>query len=350
VQNCQIAIFPEQSGKIQTFVTVELPNFVNFSTTIIKLTCRVFQQVLQTIKILIMRYASSLLYGGMLVDAQNANYKDYSRLLLRCPFCGEPVFLVAGKYRPEHARLNPKTEQIVLVKEANVVPAFAHFPGVASEKCELRSRAIKQKDFSRAIARGRNQRLKFFQKRFWEIVSDGWEGEKFYTIPDTIKKANPFLPQSEVDKVAKDLIEDISKRFKDNLAEVKDWAGDLIAHAIENPNTAISYSNEEEKKIGISWLQSLEVDLHVQIVREALDFLCKKSASRLFVDALNIGLSQLIGLSGEQHVLKLLDLTSKKNMTELDRDYRRTVGEIGSGLISVLCGIRWAEVMRDKGR
>lgn len=296
-----------------------------------------------------MRYASSLLYGGMLVDCQGATYKDYSRLLLRCPFCGEPVFLVAGKHRPEHARLAPKSEEIVIVRESTVAPAFAHFPGTASEKCELRSRGIKQRDFTRAIARGQNQRLKFFQKRFWEIVSDGWEGERFYTLPGTIKKANPFLPQSEVDKVTRDLVEDISKRFKDNINEVKDWAGDLIAHAIENPSTAISYSNEEEKKIGVNWLQSLEVDLHVQIVREALDFLCTRSASRLFVDSLNIGLSQLIGLSGKQHVLKLLDLTSKHDMTELDRDYRRTVGEIGSGLISVLCGIRWAEAMKEKG-
>lgn len=71
-----------------------------------------------------MKYAKSLLYG-IIVDAIACDYHDYANWQLRCPKCGEPVYLIGASKRQEHARLAPKSKQIVIVRSAEITASFA---------------------------------------------------------------------------------------------------------------------------------------------------------------------------------------------------------------------------------
>jgi competence CoiA-like predicted nuclease len=58
-----------------------------------------------------MEIAKSIILGGAIISAEDASYKSYIDLKLRCFYCGEPVFLKDGIYRVKH---------------------FSHFPNINS--------------------------------------------------------------------------------------------------------------------------------------------------------------------------------------------------------------------------
>lgn len=290
-----------------------------------------------------MRYASSLLYGGMLVDAEKANYQDYSKLLLRCPFCGEPVFLSAASYRAEHARLAPKSKKIVLVRETNVSASFNHYHGLA-ENCELRSRTISDRDIQCSFVKGRNQRLKFFQKRFWEILTEGKEDEKFYSIRELMHKANPFVPAQILDKAIADTINDIGEKFKN--ADHKYYASEILRQAMEHPDELIVAETSSDRIEAINWLMKLEMDLHLQIVQEACDYLCTKSARELLFKTIDLGLTYCIDLRDEQLLLDLVDM-GQPSIQKLNENYKDFVTSIVSAMLAQITGIQWAKAIND---
>jgi hypothetical protein len=51
-----------------------------------------------------MLLASSIRYGGILVEAPECDYNSFKHLGLLCPICKRSVFLVAPKMRPAHNR------------------------------------------------------------------------------------------------------------------------------------------------------------------------------------------------------------------------------------------------------
>jgi hypothetical protein len=290
-----------------------------------------------------MQYASSLLYGGALVNSQGATYQDYSKLLLRCPFCGEPVFLSAAKHRAEHARLAPKTKRIVLVKECDVVASFAHFPGTASDKCELRALGIKQADIKKSIVRGKNQRLKFFQKRFWKILQ-GEQDAKAFTIYQLAKKANPFLSEDNLVEIATELTEDVARRFKAH-ADMKSFASKLLQEAARRPHDLIVAKDQKERDEAMSWLLSLEFDLHLQIVGEAIEFLKTKSASRLLYGFIDLAVAHNARTQDESKLLRLSSLD--KSIPQLRKDYQDLIATILASMIAMLVGTQWAIAIHE---
>jgi hypothetical protein len=290
-----------------------------------------------------MRYASSLLYGGALVDSQGATYQDYSKLLLRCPFCGEPVFLSAAKYRTEHARLAPKSKKIVLVKGHDVSASFAHFPGIASEKCEFKALGIKQSDIKKSIARGKNQRLKFFQNRFWKILQ-GERDVKVSTVYQLVKKANLFLSDGYLTEIATELTEDVARRFK-TYEGMKDFASGLLQEAARRPCELIVAKDEKEMDEATSWLLSLELDLHLQIVGEAIEFLKTKSATRLLHEFIDLAVAHNISIKGESELLNLAKLD--KSMPLLKKDYQNLVSTIIASMVAMLAGTQWAITIHE---
>lgn len=243
-----------------------------------------------------MRYCKSLLYGGVLVDAQNANYEDYARLLLRCPNpqCGVPVHLVAAKHREEHTRVAPKSKAIVLVKEHDVPAYWSHFDGIESETCELRVRQITQQDIERVRTQARNQRLRVFQRRFWQIVRDSQHFDSEEQIRALILRliglANPD-PSSDkyyathrnprLTRMLDRLQTIFCERFRACSPDfLNKLAGDLMHRAQTLPAEALAVVDEESNGLGdlLQWLSSLEVDLHLAVVAEAIDYLRTKSA------------------------------------------------------------------------
>lgn len=152
-----------------------------------------------------MRYAKSLLYG-IIVDASNSNYRDYVNWQIRCPKCGEPVYLIGGSKRQEHARLAPKSKQIVLVKSADISPSFAHFKGLADERCENFSNQINQNYINSFYKSNREQRLKIYNSRFLEIV--GYDEKEmrgcFFNAFKAINKTDNKVTKGVEKEVVKD--------------------------------------------------------------------------------------------------------------------------------------------------
>ncbi|MFN6560006.1 MAG: hypothetical protein RMY28_009380 [Nostoc sp. ChiSLP01] len=288
-----------------------------------------------------MRYASSLLYGGMLVDAQGATYQDYSRLLLQCPFCKEPVFLSAAAKRPEHQRLTPKSKKIVTIKECEIPCHFVHFSKVA-EKCELKSKQIKQADINKSITKGKNQRLRFFQQRFWQIISES--NEKSLSLKDCIKKANESLPEETTNDMCTELTEDIVSEFKRLAGFTKEHARELLTRAIADPKVVLSQT-QEEATLAASWLSTLELDLHLQIVNEAADFLRTKSADKILHDFVDVANAYALFVMGEDKILKLM--SAAKPYRKLKQDYKTLIGNTICSMIAILAGTQWAIAMQE---
>jgi hypothetical protein len=108
-----------------------------------------------------MRYASSIRYGGQLIDAADVDYQAYKHLGLLCPNCKEPVFLQGESSR-------------MLQEKIVAIPAhFKHFAAADSalvKQCEARVAKYDQKELELRATRARNQRLRLLQKWFWQIL------------------------------------------------------------------------------------------------------------------------------------------------------------------------------------
>lgn len=107
-----------------------------------------------------MKYASSIVRGGELVDASECDYGSYKKLGLLCPECKDPVFLKSEGMR------------FLGEKEVKIGAHFSHFANKNPEQakvCEKRVSGYTQSDIDRAISKGRGQRLKLLQRWFWDM-------------------------------------------------------------------------------------------------------------------------------------------------------------------------------------
>lgn len=231
-----------------------------------------------------MRYCKSLLYGGMLVDAQSADYSDYARLLLRCPVCGNAVHLVGTKHRQEYSRLAPKSRQIVIVKPHDVPAYWSHFNGIESESCELRVQQIEEQDIERIATKARNQRLKLFQRRFWQIIQESHtfdpEDQIRELVLRLIRLASPEHARVySVEAMLARLQEIFRIKFRESDPTIlKETATNLLRDAKNSPREMIAAATSDDFVALLDWLSILELDLHLAIVHEAIDFLRTKSA------------------------------------------------------------------------
>lgn len=102
--------------------------------------------------------ALSLYSGGTLIKAENSSYEEYKEKGLVCPICYKPVFLCREFNRGESL----------------VRPHFKHFKEDENQGklCENRKNSKKYKEYINFISpKKRGQRLKLFERRFWEIYS-----------------------------------------------------------------------------------------------------------------------------------------------------------------------------------
>lgn len=102
-----------------------------------------------------MKLASSLYKGGELIDASEADYECSREWGMVCPFCKEAVFLAR-----EHIRRN-----------SNVRASWRHYRvSEQSAFCEERALSVQGKEILKQLQpEARGQRLKLFNRRFWEI-------------------------------------------------------------------------------------------------------------------------------------------------------------------------------------
>jgi hypothetical protein len=104
-----------------------------------------------------MKLASSLYKGGKLIDASEADYECSKELGIVCPFCKEAVFLAR-----EHIR-----------KNSNVRASWRHYKvSEQSAFCEERALSVQGKEMLKQLQpEARGQRLRLFNRRFWDIYS-----------------------------------------------------------------------------------------------------------------------------------------------------------------------------------
>jgi len=110
-----------------------------------------------------MQHATSIKYGGLLVNAFDCDYEAFRNLGLTCPYCHESVFLVQG-----HERHYQKTSKIT-----EVASHFCHRPDKNKDAiavCELRSRQITSIEIQRRETKSKNQRLQLFNRHLWNIL------------------------------------------------------------------------------------------------------------------------------------------------------------------------------------
>lgn len=118
-----------------------------------------------------MQLASSIRYGGLLVNASDCNYTDYKNLGLVCPNCHESVFLIQ-----EHDRH---------YKSSKISTVAAHFnhrqekSAQAIALCELRVKQISAAEIKRRENASRHQRLRLFNRHLWNILTTCYKLENF---------------------------------------------------------------------------------------------------------------------------------------------------------------------------
>jgi hypothetical protein len=95
-------------------------------------------------------WASSIYQGGKLYYAADCNHGDNKRLGLVCPLCSEAVFLAKGEI---------------------LRPCWKHYRVSAETKyCDRRSLTKEgRKELEKLQPKATGQRLKLFNRRFWEI-------------------------------------------------------------------------------------------------------------------------------------------------------------------------------------
>lgn len=119
-----------------------------------------------------MKYAASLRYAGLLINASDCDYNSFRHLGLTCPNCHESVFLVAGSKRQEHEREH-KNGNVSHVRESLVPPHFSHRPDkdkTELKRCEVRSARTNEVDIARSASAAKNQRIKLFNRHLWNIL------------------------------------------------------------------------------------------------------------------------------------------------------------------------------------
>lgn len=103
-----------------------------------------------------MRYAKSIRYGGLWVDAQRADYQSYLNFALNCPYCGAPVYVNKGRSFSGSKKLKAYKTQSY----------FAHFQGVDATTCELRSKSSGKVSYGKSQALAKQQRKQKLEQLF----------------------------------------------------------------------------------------------------------------------------------------------------------------------------------------
>jgi hypothetical protein len=215
-----------------------------------------------------MKFASSLYRGGELVDASVASYQDNRELGLVCPFCKESVFLAR-----EHTR-----------KETLVRASWRHYKmSQRSAFCEERALSVKGKEQLKQLqSEARGQRLKLFNRRFWEIFK---QKKHIPPIPPmTLKEACLlFTDKQTLKKIiihckekwdVPAILQAIPHKIQSTLGSPE------LANAIRNQ---IGFVGEDRVQEALDYYTNIEFSiLRYKILSEVIEWLGTETASSSF--------------------------------------------------------------------
>lgn len=301
-----------------------------------------------------MQYASSLLYGGSLMDAANGStYEDYKRLLLVCPHCKNPVFLVnPQECRKAHQRIrNGKT---VNVKQSKQIDSYwAHFPGVDSDECERKAKTFSRKDRDRIEANARNQRLKLFQRHFWGIVT------KKSSLISIATKAEPlYVKFGQIGEYSKTEALAVVNELACNLSSDFQW----FVKNSNNVNLLIDSSCDVLTERG--FMSKIETHLHTTTVYEIALFLTTNKSFEMVKELMLLALAGIFNSIGYRVFTNaktnafdnefidgiLVFCKYKLNpvpVEKLDQSVHRLSTILIPKIFEVLCEVNWGDALHE---
>lgn len=218
-----------------------------------------------------MKYAAAMRFGGQLVEAIACDYNDYKYLGLLCPACKDPIFL-----RAESVRFAGE-------KEIKISPHFSHFPAkdaTLAKICEQRVAQYTEVEIRKRVSQARGQRLRFFQRWFWDCFAEIVECFTSKQVIDSML-SNNNNPADSLLYLARSLVEHLSEKNSDQKESINCYFAQIF-HGMFNIQSELKI--EKLRPEGAKWvstLKTLDKELHVQVVNEALDFLFSKKQSDL---------------------------------------------------------------------
>lgn len=251
-----------------------------------------------------MKYASSIRYGGQLIEAIDCDYDSYKDLGLLCPECKDPVFLRAN------------TTQFRSGKEVAIASHFAHFPGKDPAlvlACENRVKQYDAKELEKRARQSREQRRRLFNQHFYKIIS---KSIGFDDAMIEITKKDP-----EATKIVNNLIRVFSEKevqasLKVSLSNMVDKISSMISNTDCEEITeslVIGFAKKRYKKrlygktIGETFakysFKKYDFKMHRMITREIIDFLSTKGAIPILFDLISHSISTVIIASNDDQIL-----------------------------------------------
>lgn len=207
-----------------------------------------------------MKYAKLVRLGGELIPATEADYQDYEGFL-RCPQCGEPVFL-----RKAHQR------------GTSLVPAaFIHHKAVEGDECELRISRYSTEHIAQQNAIAKGQRLNKLRVSMWRFLKFNAAMDlKRYSKMVTECKKYHFIAET-VDYGLKCLSPEVNIQFTLDTIE-------RMSQLLLDGDERIVATREDDKKVLDNFIKSRKRDwrLHTRIAKECCElFLSSTEMSEL---------------------------------------------------------------------
>lgn len=251
-----------------------------------------------------MQLASSIRYGGLLVNASDCNYEDYKNLGLVCPNCHESVFLIQ-----EHDR-HYKT------KKTSVIAAhFNHRPDKSTQAialCELRVKQISAAEIKRRENASRNQRLRLFNRHLWNILTMCYKLEHFAPQQQLVEQG--FIKVCPDPQIALQIKKSYTSLLSQMLAKESDR---LISQSEQFINDLRSKVTQEQvelhknlKPILILWRQAIDSKMQVEIYKEVIAVLVQKKHLPILEKLIELSLYNLAVITA---------LSVKSNTSDRDR-------------------------------
>jgi len=206
-----------------------------------------------------MFYASLVSLGGELIEASQADYDNYKQFL-RCPECGEPVFL-----RKAHQR-----------GETQVKDAFVHHRAIPEVSfCEARVGRYSGEDIAVSRSKAKGQRLEKLKISLWKYLKQNLSAD--------LSSWSTYVREAKRIKFVGEVVEYGKKVLAANPFLILDDTLPGIAAFILAKNSRIRVSPHMEDTLSkFTKTRSRDWNLHCLITREALElFLHSESMAEI---------------------------------------------------------------------
>lgn len=251
-----------------------------------------------------MQLASSIRYGGLLVNACDCNYEDYKNLGLVCPNCHESVFLTQG-----HERHYKST------KTSTVTAHFNHRQEKSAQAialCELRVKQISPAEIKRRESASRNQRLRLFNRHLWNILTMCYKLENFAQRQELVEEG--FIKVCPDPQIALQIKKAYTSLLSGRMAKESNR---LVSQAEQFINDLRSKVNQEQVELHerlepfvALCRQAIDRKMQVEIYKEVIAVLVQKKHLPILEKLVELSLYNLTVMTA---------LTQSSNSSDCDR-------------------------------